>query len=284
MREEINRIMRHYLAFTSPRELNLSHQDRASCLHALQHTTHPTALLPAVKITEAALRGQSHPNFVRWSICNGNRPRVFFVRTASTNGVILGFVLAIVLTLSRKSRWWRLFAAVLWFLSFSAAVAAYKGLCVIMHFSHSRALRPWEQNLDEELADIEAEGRHSTSTINRPMQVSSSNGRESQNPSLTDYVDSNVSTVLGSQQAESRPNSMKFFGSRNSYYETPGWKSKYERKSTFRKVFDRETYTQDPALKFLQDRIIIGANLWALIITIPLTVIFVALPKGNFYG
>jgi hypothetical protein len=284
MREEINRIMRHYLAFTSPRELNLSHKDRALCLHALQHTTHPTALLPAVKITEAALRGQSHPNFIRWSICNGNRPRVFFVRTAATNGAALGFVLAIVLTLSRKSRWWRLFAAIIWFLGFSAAVAAYKGLCVIMHFSHSRALRPWEQNLDEELADVEAEGRHSTSSINRGTQVSSSDGPPSQSSSSSEYVDSNATTRVDSPRAEIRPASMKSFGPRNSHYEQASWKSRYERKSTFRKIFDRETYTQDPALKLLQDRIIIGANIWALIITIPLTVIFVALPKGNFYG
>lgn len=41
MRDEMNRVMRQYLAFTSPRELNLSHKDRALCLHALQHTTHP---------------------------------------------------------------------------------------------------------------------------------------------------------------------------------------------------------------------------------------------------
>jgi hypothetical protein len=270
MREEINRIMRHYLAFTSPRELNLSHKDRALCLHALQHTTHPTALLPAVKIAEAALRGQSHPNFIRWSICNGNRPRVFFVRTASTNSVVLGFVLAIVLTLSRLSRWWRIFAAIIWLGGFSATVAAYKGLCVIMYFSHSRALRPWEQNLDEELADVEGERRGSSASDQRGAQLSSS--------------DSNATTQEDSQRGYSRPTSMRSFGPKNSDYENSNWKSRYERKSLFRKIFDRETYTQDPALKFLQDRIIIGAVIWAVIITIPLTVIFVALPKGNYYG
>jgi hypothetical protein len=55
MREEINRIMHHYLAFNAPREPNLSRKDRALCLHALQHTTHPSALQPAVTIAEAAL-------------------------------------------------------------------------------------------------------------------------------------------------------------------------------------------------------------------------------------
>ncbi|EHL03693.1 hypothetical protein M7I_0339 [Glarea lozoyensis 74030] len=163
-----------------------------------------------------------------------------------------------------------------------STVAAYKGLCVIMYFSHSRALRPWEQNLDEELTDVEVDRRGSSASDQRGAQVSSSDGPQSQTP--PDYVDSNATTQEDSQQGYSRPTSMRSFGPKNSYYENANWKSRYERKSLFRKIFDRETYTQDPALKFLQDRIIIGAVIWAVIITIPLTVVFVALPKGNYYG
>ena len=72
-RTEIDRIVNHYLAPGAPRELNLSHDDRATVLHALQYTTHPSAF-NLVKIRlDATLRNQSHPNFVRWSICNGNK-------------------------------------------------------------------------------------------------------------------------------------------------------------------------------------------------------------------
>lgn len=46
------------------------------------------------------------------------------------------------------------------FVGFDIAVAAYKGLCVIIHTTHNRALRPWEQFGDgasvPSLADDEA--------------------------------------------------------------------------------------------------------------------------------
>ena len=72
-RSEINRIVNHYLAPGAPRELNLSHDDRATVLLALQYTTHPSALNLVKKMLDATLRNHSHPNFVRWSICNGNK-------------------------------------------------------------------------------------------------------------------------------------------------------------------------------------------------------------------
>ncbi|KAL2071526.1 hypothetical protein VTL71DRAFT_12761 [Oculimacula yallundae] len=268
MREEINRVMRHYLAFTAPRELNISHRDRAQCLHALQHTTHPSALAPAVNIAEAALRGQSHPNFIRWSICNGNKPRVFFVRTMGVSNILFGFVIAIILTLSSVSRWWRIFAALEWFIGISTMVAAYKGLCIILHHSHSRCLRPWEQDLDTEMGET---NRNSfASTENRTMQMADRMGGFENKARDED------------DGASFRPSTMQTFGPKNSF-ENATWANSYENKSLIRKVFDKQTWTQDETLRVLQDKIVLGANLWALIITIPLTVIFVALPKGNFF-
>jgi len=268
MREEINRVMRHYLAFTAPRELNISHRDRARCLHALQHTTHPSALEPAVKITEAALRGQSHPNFIRWSICNGNKPRVFFVRTMGVTNSTFGFIIAIVLTLSSLSRWWRIFAAIEWFMGISTMIAAYKGLCVILHHSHARNLRPWEQDLDSEIGDMR---RHSSeSSENRTFQLASRTG---------DHEDEHREDGDGSSY---RPSTMQTFGPKNSFDDAI-WVEKYHRKPVIRKVFDKSTWTQDETLRVLQDRIVLGANLWAVVLTIPLTVVFVAFPKGNLF-
>jgi hypothetical protein len=267
MREEVNRVMRHYLAFTSPRELNLSHKDRAACLHALQHTTHPSALKPAVTVAEAALRGQSHPNFIRWSICNGNKPRVFFVRTMGVSHIAFGFIIALFLTLSRANRWWRIFAAPMWFIGFSTMVAAYKGLCVILHHAHARNLRPWEQDFDSEMG--ESRKNSFSSTEQRGVQMASRTG---------DYDDLDK----GDDASSYRPISLQTFGAKNSFDDAV-WVSKYEKKPLMSKVFEKSVWTQDETLRILQDKIVLGANLWGVILTVLCTVVFVALPKGNLY-
>ncbi|TVY83806.1 hypothetical protein LSUE1_G001217 [Lachnellula suecica] len=270
MRDEVNRVMRHYLAFTAPRELNLSHKDRALCLHALQHTTHPSAFLPAVNIAETALRGQSHPNFVRWSICNGNKPRVFFVRTMGVSNILFGFLIAILLTLSRASRWFRIFAALEWFIGISTMVCAYKGLCIIMHHSHSRNLRPWEQDLDVELGE------------NRRNSTSSTAQRDTTMASRTGHYDDSSKEDDDASSTFAAEN-MNVFGPKNSF-DSASWISKYEKRPILSKVFEKHSvWTQDDTLRILQDKIVLGANLWAVILTVPLTIIFVALPKGNFY-
>lgn len=269
MREEVNRIMRHYLSFHSARELNLSHKDRALCLHALQNTTHPSAFLPAVAITEAALRGQSHPNFIRWSICNGNQPRVFFVRTIGISSVILAFLMAILLCLSSVSRWWRIFAGLQWFIGFATLIAAYKGLCIIMHQSHIRNLRPWEQILqrgsDEEIGHSSSE-----SSSQRRIQMATRTGDNH------DKANDGISICQTS--------TMSSFGPNNDTSEfDEKWGSIYGKKNLVRKVFDKTTWTQDENLRLLQDRIVIGSIAWGFIIAVPLTVVFVALPRGNLY-
>ncbi|KAF7874126.1 hypothetical protein EAF04_002798 [Stromatinia cepivora] len=269
MREEVNRIMRHYLAFNSARELNLSHKDRALCLHALQHTTHPSALSPAVIITEAALRGQSHPNFIRWSICNGNRPRIFFVRTTGVSSTLFGFVIAILLVLSSSSRWWRVLASLQWFLGIATLVASYKGLCIIMHKSHSRNLRPWEQTLQHD-ADGENERHSFENSSQRRIHMAIRTG---------DDHDKQIDGTMISQSS-----TLSSFGPKNDVQEfEEKWASIYKKKNLVRKIFDKTTWTQDENLRLLQDKIVVGAIAWSFIVTMPLTVVFVALPKGNYY-
>jgi len=281
MREEIDRIIHHYLAFTAPRELNLSHKDRVYCLHALQHTTHPSALLPAIIIAEATLRGQSHPNFIRWSICNGNKPRIFFVRTMGVANIIFGFVIAIVLTLSSTSRWWRIFAALEWFIGFSTMVAAYKGLCVILHKTHARNVQPWEHDLDIEQGKIQTlsastsapGGGHSNTDTKLTSQPNPPNDSESQG---------RLKTRDHGRGEHLVPTSMQAFGPKISV-EEQSWHKKYEKKPFISKVFEKSVWTQDETLRVLQDKIVLGANIWAVIITVPLTVAFVSLPKGGLY-
>lgn len=71
-------------------------------------------------------------------------------------------------------------------------------------------------------------------------------------------------------------------GSTNSYEDEP-WVVKYEKRNIIRKVFDREVWIQEPALRQIQDTIALQAVGGALIITAISMGIFCALPKGNYY-
>ena len=139
-----------------------------------------------------------------------------------------------------------------------------------MHHSHTRNLRPWEQqDLDVELGEGR---RHSTaSTARRDTRMASRTGH---------YEDSEKGK---DDDSYFRPESMSTFGLKNDF-DSASWISFYDKKSVISKVFDKKSvWTQDETLRILQDRIVLGANLWGLIMTVIFTVWFVALPKGNFY-
>jgi hypothetical protein len=254
--------MRHYLAFDSPRELNLSHKDRAFCLHAVQNTTHPSAFGPAVRIAEAALRGQSHPNFIRWSICNGNKPKIVFVRTLGVVHVVAGFVIGILLALSKANRWYRLLPVPVMFVGLSTLIAAYKGLCIILHHTHVRNLHPWEQASDAELELAESRRISTTSTTN-PMV--SAGDKETAAPGAI------------------KPINRVTFGPKNNSFSSATWVGDYEKKPLISKIFEKSVWTQDASLRLLQDKIVLGANLWALFGTVLYAVLFCGVPNGNFY-
>lgn len=136
------------------------------------------------------------------------------------------------MTLSGVHRGYRAIFAIGWFLGIAPAVAASKGMCVILHGLHHRNIRPWEL-----------------------------------------FEDNNEE--LGSDDFDS-------FGNVNSYEEKP-WVVKYEKRSLLRKVFDREVWIQEPALRKIQDTIFIQSVLAALLVSGVLTVIFVCVPGGNFF-
>lgn len=100
-------------------------------LHALRNTTHPSAFRSVMTTVDESLRYQAHPNFIRWTICNGNHARVVFARFLGVAGIICGFVVALLLTLSRVGRGWRVLAAIGWMIGFATLVAAWKGMCVV---------------------------------------------------------------------------------------------------------------------------------------------------------
>ncbi len=127
-RKELDRVIATYIMDNAPRQLNLSDYEQKTVLHALSFTTHPSALRLIARQTEATLRQQAHPNFIRWSICNGNPARVFFARALGVGTILVGVVVGVVLTLSRAPRGWRALAAVAFFVGVATLVAAYKGM------------------------------------------------------------------------------------------------------------------------------------------------------------
>ncbi|KAL8717567.1 MAG: hypothetical protein Q9225_005199 [Loekoesia sp. 1 TL-2023] len=252
-RVEINRIVTHYRALGSPRELNLSHKDRAAVLYALRHTTHPSAFQPVKQVLDMTLRSQSHPNFIRWSICNGNKPWTMFLRTFAVFNIALGFAIAILLTLSRASRWYRILAALEWWFGISNLIAAYQGICILLLRRHTREIRPWEMD--------EQGPRHDCDDQEAVMRRSK---------------------VLYEETKSRWPVKMELFGPPNTW-DNETWMDRYNMKSIFGKTFEKEVPTQDGGLRTMQNKIVRQAEAWALIITVPLTILFTALPKGNLY-
>lgn len=130
-REEIARVIATYVANGSPRQLNLSSKERATLLHALSNTTHPSAIRKVIQTVEWSLRHQSHPNFIRWTICNGNRARVIFARGLGVGGIAGGIIAAILITLSHAGRGWRVLSAIGFMIGIATLIAAWKGMCVV---------------------------------------------------------------------------------------------------------------------------------------------------------
>jgi hypothetical protein len=269
-RSEIAKVVAHYFAPGAPRELNLSHRDRAALLHALQHTTHPSAFQIVETIIETTLRNQLHPNFIRWSICNGNKPKVFFVRIMGVSHILFGVLIALLLTLSRAPRWYRILNAPVTWVGISTMVAAYKGLCVILHASGKvRNVRPWE-DLDS-LSD-------STRSFNNTMPDD-----EEATLAHSDAQSFSKRSVAHSYATDKkRPRSFDTFGTSNTYNDEP-WVQRYSQKPIARKVMETSVWVQDDTLRLVQDKIILGAQIWAVIGTTLITVFFTALPKGNLY-
>lgn len=186
---------------------------------------------------EYSLRKQAHPNFIRWTICNGNRPRVVFARGLGIAGIIAGFVADLLITLSHAGRAWRVLPIIGWFIGIATLVAAWKGMCVVLHGLHHRHLRPWELFSDS-------------------------------SEEVTDEKLMSAETLVSSE--------------RNSFEEEP-WVPRYKKRNMIRKIFDREIWIQEPALRQIQDTIFVQAVLGSLVASCVVVGVFCAVPHGNFF-
>lgn len=217
-------------------------------MRALSHTTHPSALRTLSRSIEDTLRRQAHPNFIRWTICNGNPARVTFARGLGVGSIALAAAGSIALALSSAPRGWRALFVALWVFGIATLVTAAKGMCVVLHGLHHRHVRPWELFEEEE----------------------------------DDGSDDKKAAVAMDDDQSFRSRSFDSFGSSNSYEDEP-WVVKYDRRNYVRKVFDREVWIQEPALRQIQDTIFLQSMLLALFGAGVLTAIFVAVPAGGFF-
>ena len=250
-RSEVDHMISQYLLPSGPSELNVPHQERAAALHALQHTTHPSAIQPILDMVEKTLRGQAHPNFVRWCICNSNRPRMLFVRIGTFAQAIIGVIVSVLLALSHASRWWRILPFPLYFIGIGGCIATYKGLCVIIyHTTRKRAVRPWERS---------AEFR---------------TNREGPSLEWVGELAKREATLVNHKDSAS----LNAYSIDKSGMQLV-WEEEYDRQGLLRKIFANQVTVDNPAVRLLQDRIVWQSHAWALLVSALLILILVALPQ-----
>lgn len=268
-RDEIFRVVRHYISTGGPRQLNLTHQARTMCIQAVEHTTHPSALLPAFAAAEAMLRGQCHPNFVRWSLSNSNRPRVVFMRGLAVTLILLGFMLDILLIMSSVNQWMRMLLAPLWILGITFLITSREGVCIILHWNYKRNLRPWEQFADDALKEGPGSGEKGG---DRPSLGNPGHQRKD--------TDSSSTSNDGIQPLRER--NLHSLGPANTFDAEP-WVGQYHGKPGLKRIFEVSVTTENRHVRAMRDRIVFRAVLWASLIALVLAICSVLVPSTMLF-
>ena len=165
LRSEVNQIVVTFLTSNGSKELNLPSNLRLNTIRAAQSNTHPSVFQAVYQHVYYLLYASSHPNFIRFVICNGNRPRVWFARGLGIVTMLLGFLVAGLLVGLGVPRAWRCFAIPLWLIGCATLVGGIYGMCVVLHGFAHRQLRPWELLTDDEDASIVTYKRSSIRTL-----------------------------------------------------------------------------------------------------------------------
>ena len=263
--------MAHYIEPGSDRELNISHRDRQNLQQRLQHTTHPSAFAPIIDVLSVTLRNQSHPNFIRWSMCNGNKPRVIALRGLAIFVLFTTVSVAVVLAMSHVSRWYRILCLpFLWF-GIANLVASCKGLCILLYRRNTRESRPWELGGSD--ATLLEEGRAQSSLPPTPPYIRTPTPSV---PSCKNYdPDSFPSSFFDDR--------LSTFGPSNKRFREEQWYARWTHRPWWRKLMIQKLEVKEEGLRLLQNKIVKQADWWATIVAFPLIIVLVALPKGNFF-
>lgn len=218
-------------------------------------------------------------------MANGNKPRILFGQTLGALHIFLGFAIAIVLVLSSKSRWWRLMGALAWFLGFNFLLCGAKGICLVLYATHDRHLRPWEQLHNDSWSTQNTSSDDSDETMlawsdNIVLSPSTSSPPPSHHHH-NHHQRSNTNTSSGNG-GKKRHVALEAFGTANSYGHEI-WVEKYQAKLMVRKIFDRSVWVKNENIRIMQDKVALQALIWSTIATVPLTVLFTAVPGGKYF-
>ncbi|CAF9913481.1 MAG: hypothetical protein GOMPHAMPRED_007934 [Gomphillus americanus] len=278
-RVEINRIIQHYLLPRAPRELNLSYRVRDAVLQALETTTHPSAFKPCSDLVEQCLRNQSHPNFVRWAIENGRRPRTIILRQLCATSFIFYGIGQIFLILSGRCRWYRLALAPILFLGLLLLQAMFHGFCLLLYATGTRELRLWEMFASDE--EVEA-ARKSALPLGIPLvPQNDSTTNVAEKPSNIDMPILDISTkskgILPYTRARLNP-----FGPRNDF-EHESWRNKWKRTPWYRRYSltftSCKTNLAERAITAYQGKIVLQSVAIATVLMILISTAFIFIPE-----
>lgn len=75
---------------------------------------------------------------------------------------------------------------------------------------------------------------------------------------------------------------LEAFGTANSYGHEI-WVEKYRAKMMVRKIFDKSIWVENESIRIMQDKVALQALIWSILVTVPLTVLFTAVPAGKFF-
>lgn len=156
--------------------------------------------------------------------------------------------MAVSLVLSHHSPWWRIFVLPIWLSGISTLVAAHKGLCILLYQFHTREIHPWE--IDSPNLSLSPRSPHNTDPEAPPLSYSS--GR------------------------------LSSFGGRNEYA-SEAWVEKWAMYQWWRKLMLKKVWVQEEGLRLIQNRIVQQAHAWGALVGVSLTIVVVALPRGNLY-
>ncbi|KAL8864541.1 MAG: hypothetical protein Q9174_007314 [Haloplaca sp. 1 TL-2023] len=185
--------------------------------------------------------------------------------------------------LSGINRWWRLWALPLWLVGFSIGIAAYKGLCVIIHTGHCRALKPWEQfsdasslnsyNTDDEATLGGGSGDYNSSSTAELYTLSSfSAPNTSRTPTFQTQTPKRSTSTLRLNNHNN-----------NNNFESEPWVSAYKKKPLLKKIFAKNVWVQEASVRVMQDRIVVQSYMLSSIITAALMVVVLVCPVvGTF--
>ena len=129
----------------------------------------------------------------------------------------------------------------------------------VLHGLHHRQLRPWELFRDDNDND---------NADDYDYDVDDDDDVNHDGETMIDYQLSNQA-LYSSGPSDS--------------YENRPWVARYEKRNLLRKIFDRQVWIQEPALRQIQDTIFLQALAFGLLVAAVFTVGFILLPKGNYF-